>query len=103
MSFASRTKINDLYFLSCFIAQKNVFWLQIAVNDLAFFEKLECFQDLFRITSDNWHTESLVLIFLYVLKEIFVQQLKYENLVLTPMQVLFHAHDIVFVFWIFSH
>ena len=73
------------------------------MDDFTFLQEFQGYQDLSRILANLRYREAKIVSVLNMLKQILVQELKHEHLVVLPAQVLLHSDDVVLVIWVFSH
>ena len=83
MGQTTRAEIYDLQLLSRWIDTEDILWLQVAMDNLAFFEEDETLEELSSIRSDFILLEAHELILFQVLKQVSVEQLKDEALMIT--------------------
>lgn len=100
---AARSKVNDFEQLTCGVHTENILRLQVTVNDLALFEEEESFKELCCVRPDLLDAKAVELILFQVFKQVSVEQLEDEALVLSEMNMLHQSHDVVLVVRVLVH
>lgn len=82
------------------MSQKDVFGLEIAMNDFMTIQKNETAQQLLGEASNDFQRETTEVVSLDELVKIHVQEICRNAKVTTEVKALIEIHNTVFVFWI---
>ena len=97
---ATGSEIDDLEARLVWALQKDVLWLQVAVNELLFTEVLECLQNLNGEPPDQTERHSFEVVVLDKLIQVDGEEFEGYDQVTSEHAVVFDADDVVCVFWI---
>ena len=100
---APRAEVNDLKLRSGRVNAQNVFRLQITVDNLTSFEEDEGFEQLSSIRAYLFLWEAHEFILFQMFKQIRVEKLEDEALMLSKVNVLYHPDDVVLISGVLVH